>query len=734
AEVNARGVVFARKNGTARIRIEVRNQKAETTVVVRNADQARELHFEHDVLPILNRFACNSSGCHANSGGQNGFHLSVFSFDPQGDHNALTKENRGRRVFMAAPERSLMLAKPSGDLSHGGGRRIEKDTPEYRMLRDWIAAGAAYGSPNRALIRDIRVEPSERTMVAATKQQLRVIARYADGAEKDVTHLAKFQPSQEGQGQVTPHGLATSASMPGEAAIMAQFMGHVAVFRAVVPRAEPIANYPAFPENNFIDGHIVRRLKKLNLAPSELSEDAQFLRRVHLDILGVLPTPAEVRSFLKDANPKKREAVIDRLLKRPEFADRWALIWADVLRVDRQALGSKRAYAMHRWIRDSIALDVPFDRFVRELLTAEGPIDEVAPAGFFKAVNKPGEMASSLTQVFLGLRIACAECHHHPFDRWSQEDYFGMQAFFTQVAARPTPRGEAVEAQGDPQTKHPRSGETILPHGLGAALLEKTAADRRGHLAVWMTAPENPWFARNLANRVWAHFMGRGIIDPVDDVRDTNPPSNPELLDALGKHVSETKFDLKSLIRTIANSRTYQLSSEPNGTNEKDTVSHSHAALRRIHAEVFLDAVSQATGVSEKFAGMPPGTRAVQLWDSKVSHDFLKMFGRPQRTSPCECERVHEPTVAQVLHLLNATSLQDKLSHDRGAAARLVRETKDDGLLAEELYLAMFSRLPTAEERSHAVRHLGRVGVDRRKAAEDLAWSMLNSLEFLFNH
>jgi hypothetical protein len=405
------------------------------------------------------------------------------------------------------------------------------------------------------------------------------------------------------------------------------------------------------------------------------------------------------------------------------------------LRVERSVLGHKRDYAYYRWIRESIAENKPHDRFVRELLTAEGPLADVPQAAYHRVVTKPGEAASSLSQVFLGVRIACAECHQHPFDRWSQSDYQGMKAFFDQVAVRPSPRGEFLMAEGDPASRHPRTCEAVFAYALGTTMGKTSPqGDRRKLLAEWMTASDNPWFARNLANRLWAHFLGRGLVEPVDDVRATNPPSNPELLDALAKHLVESKYDVKQLIRTICASRTYQLASTPNTTNAGDEQNYSRARFKRVSAEVLLDMVCQTTGVGEKFKGVPGGVRAIQLWDNKVNHYFLKAFGRPERVTACECERVGEPSVAQVLHLLNAPEIHAKISHADGQVAKLVRKFADDKALIEELYLTYYSRLPDEKERAVALEHLTKGKDSRQKAAEDLAWSLLNSLEFLFNH
>jgi hypothetical protein len=735
ARVGPTGTIRAIGDGVTEIEVEAVGRKRTVHVEVADSGRPRAFHFENDIEPILSRFGCNSAGCHGNAEGQNGFKLSVFGFDPAADYSAITREARGRRVLFGAPEASLILAKPSGQVPHGGGIRLPKGTPEYETLRGWIAAGTPLGDPSAPHVASIRVEPRERILAMKSRQQLRVIARYTDGKEVDVTTFARFQANQEGIASVAADGLVSAGETPGEVAVMAAYLGAVDTFRGLVPRPGKIEPFPAFPANNFIDGFVLARLKKLNIAPSELADDAEYLRRVYLDVIGTLPTPDEVRRFFADSRPDRRALLVDELLERPEYADYWALMWADVLRVDRQALGHKRAYAFYRWIRDSVAKNKPFDQFARELLTAEGPLAESGPGGFYKVTTKPGELSSSLAQIFLGVRIACAECHHHPFDRWSQTDYYGMQAFFAPLSIKPSLHGEALVASGDPETKHPRTGAEIPPHALGMpAPANVPPGDRRLVLAAWMTAPENPWFARNLANRTWAHFFGRGLIDPVDDVRDTNPPSNPELLDALARHVVETKFDLKALVRTIAASRTYQLASKPNATNVKDAFSFSRAYFRRIDAEVLLDMVSQTTGVGERFGGSAPGVRAIQLWDSKVNHYFLKLFGRPQRVSACDCERIHEPSVAQVLHLLNAPEIQAKLGHERGSVAKLAHAHADDGRLVEELYLTFYSRLPTAWEREVAVAHLQRNAMQRRQAAEDLAWTLMNTLEFVFNH
>jgi hypothetical protein len=729
------GLVRAVADGSGEVVVEAAGRKLTIPVLVEGSDQPRRFNFENDIVPLLSRFGCNSSGCHGKAEGQNGFKLSVFGFDPAADFAALTKESRGRRVYPPAPEHSLLLAKMSGQVPHGGGLRIPRGSDEYETVRTWIAAGTPFGSAADPRVVSIRVEPQERLLAMRGRQQLRVVARYSDGREADVTAHAKFQSNNEGLASVSATGLVTAGDVPGDVAVMASFMNAVDVFRALVPRSERIDPYPPVPENNFIDKLVFAKLRKLNIVPSELCDDATYLRRVYLDVIGTLPTAEEARRFLDDKRPDRRGRLVNELLERPEFADYGALKWADLLRVDRQALGHKRAYAYYKWIRDSLAANKPYDQFVREILTAEGPLEENGPANFYKVVPKPGEAASTLSQVFLGVRIACAECHHHPFDRWSQTDYYGMQAFFAPLGLRSTKQGDVLLAAGDPPTRHPRTGETVFAHALGTATpAASPPSDRRLALADWMTDPENPWLARNLANRTWAHFLGRGLVEPVDDVRATNPPANPELLDALTRYLVENKYDVRKLIRVITASRVYQLSSRPNPTNERDEQNYSRALFRRIDAEVLLDMVCQTTGVGEKFPGVPAGYRAIQLWDSKVPHYFLKLFGRPVRASACECERNHEPNVSQVLHILNSPEIQAKLSHEGGYVARSVKQKAEDGPLVEELYLTFYSRFPTEKERAAAVEYLRKHADVRRQAAEDLAWSMLNSLEFVFNH
>ena len=735
ATISSSGLVRSRADGRTTIRVEIRGQTRSIPVTVADAALPRAFHFENDIVPLLSRYGCNASGCHGKAEGQNGFKLSVFGFDPVADYAALVKEARGRRIFPAVPEKSLVLTKAAGQVAHGGGNRIPANSDAFETIRGWIAAGMPVGERDAPRVESVRVEPAERILPMLGEQQLRVIARYTDGRERDVTTQARFQSNNDAVAVVSAEGVVRTLDVPGEAAVMAGFANEVASFRLMAPRVGKV-DFPKLPMNNFIDPLVDAKLKKLNIVPSGAVDDNTFIRRVFLDIIGTLPTPDEVRAFVKDAKADKRTRLVDGLLARPEYDDYWALKWSDVLRVDRSVLGHKRAYAYYRWILDSIAANKPFDQFARELITAEGPLDETPQANFYRVLAKPGEAASAFSQVFLGVRIACAECHHHPYDRWTQDDYYQMSAYFTPISTRKIANADAVVANGDFSARNPRSGLTLPASPLGAKnQASDVKGDQRQLLAEWLVAPQNPFFARNIVNRYWAHFLGRGLIDPIDDIRSTNPPTNPELLDALAKHFQESKFDLKKLIRAIVLSRVYQTESKPNPANERDEQNYSRSLFRRVDAEVMLDIVCQTLGLPEKYEGLPNGTRAIQLWDSKVRHYFLKTFGRPARISSCECERSDEANIAQVLHLLNSEAITSKLQHEGGTVAKLLGQFDDDGKLTEEMYMIFLSRLPTEKEQTAVTEHVRRHGAGkRRQAFEDVAWALLNSKEFMFNH
>jgi hypothetical protein len=735
ATVDANGLVRGIADGKTSIQVDAGGHSFTVAVTVSGSSGPRAFHFENDILPLLSRYGCNSSGCHGKAEGQNGFKLSVFAFDPAADFSALIKESRGRRIFPAVPDKSLLLTKASGQVAHGGGNRVPVNSEAFETIRDWVAAGAPFGDANAPRIASIRIEPSERVLTMHAEQQLRVMATYSDGRVRDVTTQSRFQSNNDAVAVVSAEGIVRTADVPGEAAVMASFLNEVASFRLMLPRPDKV-DFPKLSVNNFIDPLVDAKLKKLNIAPSGPVDDYTFVRRVFLDVIGTLPTPDEVRTFVKDTAKDNRAKLVDALLARPEYADYWALKWADVLRVDRAVLGHKRALAYYRWIHDGVADNKPFDRFARELITAEGPLDESPPANFFRVVNKPGEAASAIAQVFLGARIACAECHHHPYDRWGQDDYYQMSAYFAPLSVKKIASADALVVGTEFSARNPRSGVTLpaAPLGVKGGLSELTG-DRREQLAAWMVAANNPFFARNIVNRYWAHFLGRGIVEPVDDMRSTNPPSNPELLDALAASFQQSGYDVKKLVRAIVLSRVYQTESKPNPVNERDEQNYSRALFRRLDAEVFLDMVSQTMGVPEKFDGQPNGTRAIQLWDNKLRHYFLKTFGRPARISACECERNEEPNIAQVLHLLNSETVFTKLRHEAGTVNKLLIDIGDDGKLTEEMFMIFVARPPSEKEKTAVVDYVRQQGAGkRRQAFEDVAWALLNSKEFMFNH
>lgn len=697
-------------------------------------------NFENHIIPVLTRFGCNMSGCHGKAEGQNGFRLSVFGFDPEADYQAIVQEGFGRRVFPGAPENSLLLLKATGAVPHGGGVRLNAARPEYARLKNWIAAGMPFGSPDDAQVERIQVQPSAGQLVFDQQQPLRVTAFWSDGRQEDVTALVTWQTNSESLAQVDENGVVTAGQTPGTVAVMASYIGHVDLFQGLIPQPQPLTDselqqlQTSAQSASAIDRLVATRLQQLNLPAAERCEDAVFHRRVFLDLIGTLPTSKESREFLSDPRPDRREQLVDRLLQRSEFNDYWSLKWSDLLRVNRRTLGRKAARAYHEWIRSCFARNLSLDQFATQLITASGPLSENPAGWFYKASTNSHEITNTISQVFLGVRLECARCHHHPWDRWGQDDYHGFQALVTQTAFKPTPGDESLTATTAARTTHPRTGREIFAHALDQPMpSEQPAGDRRQLLAAWLTNPANPWFAQNLANRTWAHFLGRGLVEPVDDLRLTNPPSNPELLNTLAAQLIDSGFNFRTFVRGIVLSETYQRSTTPAAAAATDNQNYARFPLKQLDAEVLLDAVSSVTGVPEQFSGMPAGSRAIQLWDSHVNHPFLTLFGRPVRETACECERVSEPSVGQVLHVQNSPEIDARLRHATGRLAALCEAHGDDLPLIHELYLTCFGRLPDPTEEAAALRHMS-TARDRREAVEDLTWSMLNSLEFLFNH
>ncbi|MDX1943791.1 MAG: DUF1549 and DUF1553 domain-containing protein [Pirellulaceae bacterium] len=732
ATVDELGLIQPIRDGKTVVVIEHGGQTMRVPVEVAGVNEPQPISFPRDVIPILTKAGCNTGGCHGKAEGQNGFKLSVFGFDPQSDHEAIAEQARGRRLFMSAPDRSLLLLKGTATAPHGGGQRMEVDSLRYRRLLRWIEEGAQYVADDSPEIVRIEVEPAEQILLARESRQLRVWTIDAAGTRRCVTTEAEYESNAGVIAGVDGRGFVQASEIPGEAAILARYLGHVTVCRVTIPR--PGVTFARPPETNFIDKLAWDKLQRLGIEPSGLCDDATFLRRAYLDVIGTLPTADEARAFLADKSADKRARLVDHLLDRPEYAHYWTMRFSDLLRVDQTKITPSGAVAMTRWLRRQFAENRPYDAMTRELLTVTGNTAAEGPAGYYKALDTPELLARSVSQVFLGVRIECAQCHHHPSDRWGQEDYFAMAGLFSGITRKKLPGGgEALVPGLAKDLKHPRKPDLIPAKPLGAEPVAFGAYDdRRVHLAEWMTADKNQFFAPMIANRLWAHYFGRGLVEPIDDLRITNPATNEPLLAALATHMREVRYDLKAFTRTLLASRLYQLSPETTASNATDDQNFSHAAHKALPAEVLLDAISQATGVPEQFEGWPLGQRAIQIWDNKLPSYFFRIFGRPVRATVCECERSGEPSIAQALHLMNSPEIMEKIRSREGTAARLAASPANPEQLVDELCLVALARLPTADEKSLLLAAFA--SSDRRQAAEDCLWALLNSKEFLYNH
>lgn len=750
ATIDANGFVQPLKNGAAKIiAIDKDGHECAADVEVVQWNDSPEVNFPNKVVPIFTKYGCNGGGCHGKAAGQNGFKLSLLGFEPREDFEHIVKEARGRRLSPAAPDQSLLLTKAINASPHGGGQRLEKDSHEYRLLRRWIAQGMPYGNTDDATVKEIRIAPDHRRMQPDSTQQLSVIAIYSNGSIEDVTRTVQFDSNDTDMAEVDKQGLVNVKQLAGEVAVMARYQGQVAVFRASVPLPIDASSNVAASGNsqpqstlsrNGVDEAIYKQLKSLNIPSSPLADDLTFLRRVTLDIAGRLPTLEEINSFESNPSSGKRDEVIDRLLASDDYADYFANKWVQILR-NRRDKPTEQAgtFAFHRWIREQLLSNRPYDQFVRDIIAASGSMDTHPPVAWYREVNDNNSRLEDAAQLFLGQRIQCARCHHHPLEKWSQKDYFQMAAFFSLVRTKTgaSPDEPIVySAVGQPRASHPKSGESLKPAGLDGPVLEdKTESDPRHRLVDWMTNRDNGFFAKSLANRYWKHFMGRALVEPEDDMRVTNPPSNPELLDVLANHFKDSGYDLKSLIRIICQSSAYQRSSDSVALNIRDRKCYSRYYPKRLSAEVLLDAVDTMAQSSSTFDVMPDGTKAIALPDSSFRSYFLTVFGRPEATTACECERSTESTLAQSLHLANSKELQSKLSAETARPALLVKATKatDSGNL-DELYRLAFSRLPTDSERKASLEYLAKHESNKRVAYEDLLWALINSKEFLFNH
>jgi hypothetical protein len=732
------GLVIPRSDGTATITARSAQGPAGTLkVAVIHFGNDPLVNFPNQIVPIFTKLGCNSGGCHGKASGQNGFRLSLLGFEPTEDYEHLVKEGRGRRLFPASPDKSLLLLKPIGEAPHGGGTRLEADSHSYRLMRRWILQGMPYGKDTDPTVARIEVFPTERTMPQKGEQQLLVIAHYTNGVMEDVTGTVKFEPNNPEMAEVSASGLVKTLDLTGDVAVMARYQGQVGVFRASVPLGVPVESTP--PPKNFVDDLVFKKLKTLGVPPSGVCDDSTFLRRSAIDIAGRLPTPEETQKFLADSNPAKREAWVDTLLASTDYADYFASKWNAILRNKRRNETYARGTRIfHDWIRDSLHTNVPFDQIARQLLTATGEIGQNPPVAWYREVKDSNEQVEDTAQLFLGLRIQCARCHHHPFEKWSQQDYYGFAAFFSRMQRKPGVQfGEEriVHARGIPTATNPKTQKAVAPAGLGAApAAVSNDEDPRQKLVDWMTAPDNKFFAPALVNRYWKHFFSRGLVDPEDDMRVTNPATNQELLDALAKHFIDNKFDLKMLVRTICTSQVYQLASTPNDFNANDKQNYSRYYPKRLPAEVLLDAIDSVTESKTGFGGVPQSVRAVQLPDSGFNSYFLTVFGRPESTSACECERSSEANLAQSLHLLNSSEVQGKLSAASGRAALLAADkARSPQDKIRDIYLRVYSREPLPDEAAVALAHLTKAK-DEKLAFEDILWALVNTKEFLFNH
>jgi hypothetical protein len=690
--------------------------------------------FARDVVPILTKAGCNAGACHGSLQGRGGFRLSLLGFDPAADYETITLDLRGRRVQPSSPENSLVLRKASGAMPHGGGVRLAADSTGYRVLRDYIALGLPAPKANAPTITRLAVTPAEALLQPNAPLPLKVTARWSDGLERDVTAWSLYDSRDPMAVEVTPSGQITSLRA-GKSSVSVRYQGHVASVGVTTPFADPAPI--EFTPANFIDELALAEWKRIGVAPAPLCSDTDFLRRAHLDLIGTLPTPDEVRAFVASMDSDKRRKLIAQLLERPEYAEYWSLKWGDLLRVHRRYVGDKGLGSFSGWLKQSIRDNKPLDAMTRELLTSQGNLFANGPVAYYFVDQKPEELAETTAQLFLGVRLQCARCHHHPMEVWSQDDYYGLAAFFTRLEVRDN--GDKGRFGGmqivRPVAHETRKLQVASPPRLfgDATPVDPDAGDIRQALADWITQRDNPFFARNFANRYWAYLVGRGLVEPIDDMRATNPPTNAALLDALAKDFAEHGFDAKHLIRTICTSQVYQLSTRFDDERDKDGTLFTHRMPRRMPAEVLLDAINQATGFSESFAGTPPGTRAISLPDPTVQSEFLATFGRPQRNNPCECARESSPDLLQALHLINNAGLQNKIARKEGRVAESLARQLSDDQIAEELYLATFSRVPAADE-IETIRTLAPNAPNKQELFEDLLWTLLNSPEFAFNH
>ena len=740
--IDSTGMAVPTADGEITVTAALADKSVVAKVAVSGFAHPLPINFRNQIVPIFTKLGCNGGGCHGKSGGQNGFKLSLLGFVAEDDYEFLRKESRGRRIFPAIPGESLLIKKAIGRSPHGGGKRMDQGSYEYNLMVQWIEQGMPYGADSDPYVVGIKCIPETRVMQRKSQQQISVIATYSDGTTEDVTRMALFEPNEPEMAESSTKGLVTTLDLSGEVAIMARYQGQVATFRATVPLGADTSKMPE--PINLVDAAVFGKLKQLGIPASDVCDDATFLRRVSLDISGTLPSEEEVRLFLADASADKRDRLIDRLLDGTAYADHFANKWNFVLRNKKEgADDAPGTMLFHQWLWNRMYDNTPYDQFVREIVTASGDPQMNPAVVWYRDVDSTEEQVEDTAQLFLGLRIQCARCHHHPFEKWSQDDYYGMAAFYGRVGKKAIPnvagtmRDKRVfHNEGVATASNPRTGKALKPTGVGTPAYEIAAdSDPRVKLADWMSDPKNPFFAKSLVNRYWKHFFSRGIVEPEDDMRETNPPANPELLNALSDHFIKSGFDMKELIRTICRSRTYQLSALPNEHNASDKQNFSRYYPRRLSAEVLYDAFHVVTETSENFGGMPAGTKAMQLVDSSSATYFLQVFGQPKGDTACECERSMDANLAQSLHLLNGREIQDKIARDGARTAKLAADTaRPDEERVKELYRWVFAREPNAEELEVAIAYIKKHSDNVRRGYEDVVWALINTKEFQFNH
>lgn len=744
AAVSATGVVTPRKSGSTELLISHSELTSKIRIEITRGRIDLPLSFDQDIVPILTRRGCNGGGCHGKATGRGGFKLSLFGYNPESDFASITRDSAGRRVATHQSTASLLLKKPVMEVPHGGGKRLSADEPEFARLARWIEHDTPRSVPdtsNAPTFQELTLEPAQRSLQPNSRQQIVAMAHFSDGSARDVTRLVTFKSNETTIAEVDEWGLVTTATRIGETAIVATYSGQVAVSRIRIPLDRPWTT-PDFPIRNSIDDLVLAKLRSLGIPPSATCNDTAFIRRATQQIAGRLPTIEEVQQFTKDSSATSRAQLVRRLINDPGYADHFAQKWSDILRNKRRGQSPRipGTIAFHRWIRNAIAENVPYDRFVRDIVTATGNVSVNPPAQWYAEVRYVDRYVDDSAQLFLGMRIGCARCHHHPFEKISQEDYYGIAAFFGRVARKggagvaERRANEAVFVKPIGEVKHPLTGDVVAPHGLGQGDLEiPPFADPRHNFVDWMSTPENPYFARAFVNRMWGHFFGRGLVDPVDDLRVTNPASNEALLNELAQEFIKSEFDMKHIVELICTSTTYQLSSEPNEFNLDETQNFSRFYPQRMKAEVLLDAIDQATGTPTGYSGLPAGTRALQLPDEGYSNSFLTLFGRPARESACECERAADPSLSQALHFMNDSFVLGKLTSGTSFATKLAADKRDHAEKVSEIFTTVFSRQPTEDERNNAVEYL-KSEADQKKAIGNLLWALINTKEFQFVH